>query len=227
MRLAVEHLSLQTPNGKRTLVEDLSIELRAGQGLLVMGPSGCGKSSLLRAIAGLWNSGTGAIVRPEPEQILFLPQRPYMVLGTLRDQLLYPNTHLEVEEQHLKQVLEQVNLAGLDERFGGFNAVQDWADVLSLGEQQRLTFARLLLNKPKYAILDEATSALDLGNEQRLYQHLQAKGTTFLSVGHRSTLANYHQSVLELSQDKTWQLKQPLALVEEQPELLEVPSLIE
>lgn len=223
-RLAVEHLSLQTPNYQRTLVEDLSIELPAGQGLLVMGPSGCGKSSLLRAIAGLWNSGQGTIIRPESDQILFLPQRPYMVLGTLRDQLLYPNTHLEVEDEHLKQVLEQVNLAGLDERFGGFDAEQDWADVLSLGEQQRLTFARLLLNKPKYAILDEATSALDLGNEERLYQHLQAKGTTFLSVGHRSTLANYHQSLLELSQDKTWQIKQPLALGEEQPELLEVPS---
>jgi putative ATP-binding cassette transporter len=221
-RLAVEHLTLQTPNGKRTLVEDLSIELAVGQGLLVMGPSGCGKSSLLRAIAGLWNSGTGAIVRPEPEQILFLPQRPYMVLGTLRDQLLYPNTHLEVEDEHLKQVLEQVNLAGLDERFGGFDAQQDWADVLSLGEQQRLTFARLLLNKPKYAILDEATSALDLGNEERLYQHLREKGTTFMSVGHRSTLASYHQSVLELSQDKTWQIKQPLALVEEQPEYPQV-----
>jgi putative ATP-binding cassette transporter len=217
-RLAVEHLSLQTPNYQRTLVEDLSIELAAGQGLLVMGPSGCGKSSLLRAIAGLWDSGKGAIVRPEADQILFLPQRPYMVLGTLRDQLLYPNTHLEVDEQHLEQVLEQVNLADLDERFGGFDAQQDWADVLSLGEQQRLTFARLLLNKPNYAILDEATSALDLGNEERLYQHLQAKGTTFLSVGHRSTLANYHQSLLELSQDKTWQIKQPLALSEEQPE---------
>ncbi|MBD1880674.1 ABC transporter ATP-binding protein/permease [Coleofasciculus sp. FACHB-T130] len=223
-RLAVEHLSLQTPNYQRTLVEDLSIELPAAQGLLVMGPSGCGKSSLLRAIAGLWDSGTGKIVRPESDEILFLPQRPYMVLGTLRDQLLYPNTHLEVDDEHLKQVLEQVNLAGLDERFGGFDAQEDWADVLSLGEQQRLTFARLLLNKPNYAILDEATSALDLDNEERLYQHLQAKGTTFLSVGHRATLANYHQSLLELSQDRTWQLKQPLALVEEQPELLELPS---
>jgi putative ATP-binding cassette transporter len=223
-RLAVEHLSLQTPNYQRTLVEDLSLELAAGQGLLVMGPSGCGKSSLLRAIAGLWDSGTGTIIRPESNQILFLPQRPYMVLGTLRDQLLYPNTHLEVEDEHLKQVLEQVNLAGLEERFGGFDAQEDWADVLSLGEQQRLTFARLLLNKPNYAILDEATSALDLDNEERLYQHLQAKGTTFLSVGHRATLANYHQSLLELSQDRTWQLKQPLALVEEQPELLELPS---
>jgi putative ATP-binding cassette transporter len=88
----------------------------------------------------------------------------------------------------------------------GFEVERDWADVLSLGEQQRLTFARLLLQKPNYAILDEATSALDADNEAGLYQHLRAIGTTFLSVGHRSTLTQYHQSVLELSQDKTWQL---------------------
>jgi len=209
-RLAVEHLTLETPNHQRTLIENLSVDLPTGQGLLVMGPSGCGKSSLLRAIAGLWNAGHGTILRPEPEQILFLPQRPYMVMGTLRDQLLYPNTHIEVDDQHLKQVLQQVNLADLDERFGGFKAQRDWAEVLSLGEQQRLTFARLLVNQPKYAILDEATSALDLDNEERLYQQLQAIGTTFLSVGHRPTLANHHQQVLQLSQDKTWQIRQPL-----------------
>lgn len=214
-RLAVQHLTLQTPNYQRTLVADLSVELPTGKGLLVMGPSGCGKSSLLRAIAGLWKAGTGTIVRPEPDQILFLPQRPYMIMGTLREQLLYPNSHTEVDDQHLKQVLEQVNLADLSERMGGLDAKQDWADVLSLGEQQRLTFARLLLHKPKYAILDEATSALDLDNEERLYQHLSAIGTTFLSVGHRSTLADYHQQVLELSQTKTWHLSQPLALVNE------------
>jgi len=222
-RLAVEHLTLETPNRQRRLVENLSVEVPTGQGLLVMGPSGCGKSSLLRAIAGLWNAGKGTIVRPQPEQILFLPQRPYMVLGTLREQLLYPNSSLEVTYQQLKQVLEQVNLAHLDQRFGGFEAQQDWADVLSLGEQQRLTFARLLLNQPKYAILDEATSALDLDNEERLYQHLRSIGTTFLSVGHRSTLANYHQVVLELAQDQTWQIRQPLGFVQEQ-QLLELPK---
>jgi putative ATP-binding cassette transporter len=211
-RVAAEHLTLQTPNYQRTLIEDLTVELPAGQGLLVMGPSGCGKSSLLRAIAGLWNSGKGAIVRPDSDHILFLPQRPYMVLGTLRDQLLYPNTHLEVDDQHLKQVLEQVNLAGLDERFSGFDAVEDWADVLSLGEQQRITFARLLLNKPQYAILDEATSALDTHNEERLYQQLQSLNTTFLSVGHRPSLTHYHQSVLELSQDRSWQLRELAAI---------------
>jgi putative ATP-binding cassette transporter len=205
-RLALEHLTLQTPSYQRTLVEDLSIEVPTGQGLLVMGASGCGKSSLLRAIAGLWKAGKGTIVRPDTDQILFLPQRPYMVLGSLRDQILYPHTHLEADDQHLAQILEQVNLADLAERFGGFEVERDWADVLSLGEQQRLTFARLLLQKPNYAILDEATSALDADNEARLYRHLRAIGTTFLSVGHRSTLTQYHQSVLELSQAKTWQM---------------------
>ncbi|MEP0870661.1 ABC transporter ATP-binding protein/permease [Trichocoleus desertorum AS-A10] len=222
-RVAVEHLTLETPNHQRTLIENLSVELQTGQGLLVMGPSGCGKSSLLRAIAGLWNTGRGTILRPEPDQILFLPQRPYMVMGTLRDQLLYPNTHIQVDDQQLKQVLQKVNLADLDERFGGFEAERDWAEVLSLGEQQRLTFARLLVNQPKYAILDEATSALDLDNEEKLYQHLQAIGTTFLSVGHRPNLANHHQQVLQLSQDKTWQIRQPLVFRQEQLELIELP----
>jgi len=223
-RLALEHLTLQTPNYQRTLVADLSIEVPTGQGVLVVGPSGCGKSSLLRAIAGLWDSGQGAIVRPDSEQMLFLPQRPYMVVGTLRDQLLYPNTDIQVDDAHLKQVLQQVNLADLDERFGGFDAVQEWGDVLSLGEQQRLTFARLLVNKPDYAILDEATSALDFENEAQLYRQLRSIGTTFLSVGHHSTLANYHQLVLELAQDQTWQLKQPADYSQEQQKLLEVPQ---
>ena len=222
-RLALLDLTLQTPNHQRTLVKDLSLEFPTGQGLLVVGPSGCGKSSLLRAIAGLWNAGEGTIMRPQLEQMLFLPQRPYMILGTLRDQLLYPNTEAEIDNQELKQVLQQVNLADLDERFGGFSVEQDWAKLLSLGEQQRLTFARLLINKPSYAILDEATSALDLNNEESLYRHLQATGITFLSVGHHATLANYHQLVLELREDKQWQLKQPLSLVAKPEPLLEIP----
>ena len=213
--LALENMTLQTPNYQRVLVEDLSVKLATGEGLLVRGPSGCGKSSLLRAIVGLWDSGTGKILRPPLAQMLFLPQRPYMVLGTLRDQLLYPNLEMKVDDLQLKQILIQVNLPDLAQRHGGFNTEQNWSQVLSLGEQQRLIFARLLLNKPNYAILDEATSALDSHNEELLYQQLRDSGMTFLSVGHREKLSNYHQSILDLtaidataeSEPRNWSLK--------------------
>jgi vitamin B12/bleomycin/antimicrobial peptide transport system ATP-binding/permease protein len=197
--LSIDRMTLQTPDYQRVLVTDLSLQLALGQGLLVRGPSGCGKSSLLRAIVGLWDAGTGTILRPPLDRMLFLPQKPYMVLGTLRDQLLYPNMDLKVDDLQLQQVLIQVNLPDLAQRHSGFNSEQNWAEVLSLGEQQRLIFARLLINKPSYAILDEATSALDAKNEELLYQQLQASGMTFLSVGHRESLSNYHQSILELT----------------------------
>ena len=205
-RLELAAMTLQTPNRQRTLIEDLSLKLSPSQGLLVRGPSGCGKSSLLRAIVGLWDAGTGTIVRPPLEQMLFLPQRPYMVLGTLRDQLLYPHMDASIEDAYLSQILIQVNLPDLERQHGGFNTEQNWAQVLSLGEQQRLIFARLLLNKPRYAILDEATSALDAQNEKQLYQQLKNSGMTFLSVGHRESLSDYHQSILDFTTDRTWSL---------------------
>ncbi|MBW4550988.1 MAG: ABC transporter ATP-binding protein/permease [Aphanocapsa sp. GSE-SYN-MK-11-07L] len=205
--LALERMTLQTPNRKRTLVEQLSVQLASGEGLLVRGPSGCGKSSLLRAIAGLWRTGSGKVLRPPLTEMLFLPQRPYMILGTLRDQLLYPKLDTKVDEDQLKRVLAQVNLPNLHEQHGGFDSEQDWAEVLSLGEQQRLIFARLLLNQPPYAILDEATSALDIHNEALLYEQLQSSDTTFLSVGHRPTLNRYHSSILSLTEHRTWSLE--------------------
>jgi vitamin B12/bleomycin/antimicrobial peptide transport system ATP-binding/permease protein len=205
--LALEDMTLQTPDHQRTLVEDLSVKLSIGEGLLIRGPSGCGKSSLLRAIAGLWNAGTGTILRPTLEQMLFLSQRPYMILGTLRDQMLYPKMDESVEDSQLREILIQVNLPDLEQSHGGFNAEQNWAEVLSLGEQQRLIFARLLLNKPNYAILDEATSALDSKNEEHLYRQLQNSDMTFLSVGHRESLSNYHQSILDFTANQTWTLK--------------------
>ena len=206
-RLALKHLTLQTPNYQQTLIEDLSVTVEPQTGLLIMGPSGCGKSSLLRAIAGLWNSGTGSITRPKLNEMLFLSQKPYMILGTLRSQLTYPHDSTEVTDDELQSVLEQVNLTDLARRFGGLNVEKDWTDVLSLGEQQRLAFARILINKPRYIILDEATSALDIDNEAGLYRHLDRTKATYVSVGHRPTLAQYHQKILRFFDKNKWAIE--------------------
>ncbi len=204
--LTLQSLTLQTPNYRRTLIEDLSLAVDEQSSLLVMGPSGCGKSSLMRAIAGLWTSGEGTITRPDLEDLLFLPQKPYMVLGSLRQQLLYPHSDMEIEDTQLTKVLQQVNLPNLEAQFG-LEAEAEWSDVLSLGEQQRLSFARVLIHQPKYAILDEATSALDQTNEAQLYDQLSKSQTAYLSVGHRESLQNYHQFLLCLAEDHSWTIQ--------------------
>jgi len=204
----LEKLTVRTPSPSKTLVQDLSFELKRKQSLLIMGASGSGKSSVLRTIAGLWPGGSGALERPPLVELMFLPQRPYMIQGNLRDQLLYPYPERKVDDDKIREVVEEVNLSDVFARVDDdLDRVLDWTNVLSVGEQQRVAFARLFLRKPRFAFLDEATSALDEENQDTLYRLLQKSGIGFISVGHRKTLTQYHDRILQLEGTGTWELK--------------------
>jgi putative ATP-binding cassette transporter len=195
-----------TPNRERTLVASVSLTVEPGEGLLIAGASGRGKTSLLRAIAGLWTEGSGRVERPALDQLLFLPQQPYMVLGSLRSQLAYGRAGRAIADAGLRAVLERVSLGALADRFGGLDAERDWTKVLSIREQQRLPCARVRLAAPRYVLLDEATSALDRANEDNLYRQLDAIDTTPISVSHRAALLPFHRQVLEVLGDGSWRL---------------------
>ncbi|KAK9916830.1 hypothetical protein WJX75_007512 [Coccomyxa subellipsoidea] len=212
--LVLKSVNVTTPDGSRQLCKGLSFSLAPGESLLIVGHSGCGKSSLLRAIAGLWTRGGGSVMAPPPGDMFFLPQKPYMPLGTLRSQLLFPsgsesaqwisNRDGPVPDAELISLLDRVHLSALVDRVGGLEAEVEWSHLLSLGEQQRVAFLRLLLHCPKLAFLDEATGALDTPTEAALYTALRSHCSTFVSVGHRSELVQYHTHVLEHEEQGRW-----------------------
>lgn len=212
--IEVEDVTLHTPNYKDTLVTHLNTEVKPGESLLIMGPSGSGKSSILRMIAGLWRSGSGNVTTPDITDMMFMPQEPYLPIGSLRWQLTYPDPHSAASIDELRAVLKEVNLPDLIDKaendLGGIdNEAIDWATILSGGERQRVAMARLLLAQPKYAIIDEATSALDVDNEAHVYALLQGSKTTYISVGHRPTLRHYHDKVLVLDGKGGWAIVTP------------------
>ncbi len=204
--ILVSHVDLVPPRTNRLLVQDLSLEVTANQRLLVVGPSGCGKTSFLRLVSGLWPPAAGNVQRPPVGELMFIPQKPYMLLGSLREQLCYPQPTDRFSDEQLRHVLEEVRLPELVHRYPDLDIKQDWPRLLSLGEQQRLAFARLLLNSPRFVVLDEATSALDVATEKALYELLVEREMAFVSVGHRPTLTAYHDTVLELDGSAGWRL---------------------
>ena len=204
--ILVSHADLVPPRSSRTLIHDLSLEVDRNQRLLVVGPSGCGKTSFLRMVSGLWPPAAGQVQRPGEGELLFIPQKPYMLLGSLREQLCYPLQPERFSDAQLRHVLEQVRLPELVQRYPDLDIKQDWPRLLSLGEQQRLAFARLLLNGPRFVVLDEATSALDVATEKHLYELLCQREMAFVSVGHRPTLTAFHDTVLELDGQGGWRL---------------------
>ena len=204
--LALEALTLCPPESERVLIKELSLVLKPGDALLITGDSGSGKSSLLRAIAGLWDTGSGVIQRPPLEELFFLPQQPYLQAGTLRSQLIYPSVERDLSDEQLLEILEHVHLPRLAEHVGGLDAIHDWAKLLSVGEQQRLAFGRVLVHQPSIVILDEATSALDSGNEASLYGRLRGTGATLISIAHRAAVLRHHTHVLVLTGDGGWEL---------------------
>jgi putative ATP-binding cassette transporter len=203
-RVAFEGLTLVTPRDGRLLVKDLSLEVRRGRRLLILGPSGSGRTTLLRAAAGLWTAGQGRVVRPPAEAALFLPQRPYLRAGALREQFLYGLRAGGLTDGRIIAVLREMGGESVLQREGGLGAERDWANTLSLGEQQMVAFARLLLAAPPFAFLDEATSALNEGAARHLYGLLSRTPITYISVAGDPRLRDFHDVVLELGRDGLW-----------------------
>ena len=203
--VCLENFNVRLPDN-RLLIDSLELNLMPGERLLISGRSGCGKSTLLRALAGIWPYGSGKASFREGTRSLFLPQRPYLPLGSLRRAIYYPQPVPENETDNLAKLMERAGIGGLA---SSLDEVDDWSRILSLGEQQRLAFVRILLYKPQVLFLDESTSALDEENERSVYELIRRElpDTACISVGHRSSLAAYHDKRLKLDGNGGWQLE--------------------
>lgn len=194
--IKLHNLTVHLPTGE-ALLNNINITVNQGQRLLLQGYSGCGKSTLLRVIANMWSFGSGEVILPQQLSQMFFPQRPYLPLGTIRQILIYPASEQLFTDAEMIDVLQLANLPRLANYL---DSEADWTRILSLGEQQRLAFCRVLLHKPEYIFLDEATSALDEQNELQLYQALiqQLPNATIISVGHRHTLIDLHDLIIKV-----------------------------
>ncbi|OXU24813.1 ATP-binding cassette sub-family D member 3 [Nasonia vitripennis] len=214
-----ERVPLVTPNGD-VLVKELSFEVKSGMNVLVCGPNGCGKSSLFRILGELWPLWAGVMTKPPRGKLFYIPQRPYMTLGTLRDQVIYPHTRAEMirrgnaKDEDLQKYLDLVQLGHLLERETqpgseghGWDAVADWMDVLSGGEKQRIAMARLFYHKPQFAILDECTSAVSVDVEDSMYSYCKKANITLFTVSHRRSLWKHHEYYLQMDGRGSFEFK--------------------
>ena len=197
-----ENVPIVAPNGD-VLVKALTFHVKPGMHLLIVGPNGCGKSSLFRILGGLWPVYGGVVSKPEAENVFYIPQRPYLTMSTLRDQVIYPDNHKQmlaknVTDQDLIKILSIVNIGDIVEREGGFDVEKDWKDCLAGGDKQRIAMARLFYHKPKFAILDECTSSVGMDIEKIMYTHSQELGISLITVSHRPSLWKYHNWILQV-----------------------------
>ncbi|PHZ08331.1 uncharacterized protein RHIMIDRAFT_286487 [Rhizopus microsporus ATCC 52813] len=233
-----EDVPIVSPNGD-VLVPKLTFHVKPGMHLLIVGPNGCGKSSLFRILGGLWPVYGGTVHKPSHKDIFYIPQRPYLSLGTLRDQILYPDTiedmkQKSVTDEDLLEILKVVQIEHIVEREGGWDSEKEWSLALSGGDKQRIAMARLFYHKPRYTILDECTSAVSMDIEKIMYTHATALGISLLTVSHRPSLWKYHNFILQydgqggyvftkLDAEKRLALQEEKNMIEQK--LQEIPKL--